>query len=148
MDYKLNRFFSLFHLNAYDEKETLDDDDIPFLLSKRKMLAKYEESRKKVVDVNGTSLLKILSKKAEQALGSSHLRLSNIDLHVGLIPDADKDLLIPPSCVPDPEQLDIISIIRMCGRSDTVREDLFNTLMYASHNADRVVRVSGSCLLN
>ena len=58
----------MFHLNAYDEQETLDDDAIPFLISKRKMMDKYEESRKRVVDINGTSLLKILSKEAKQTL--------------------------------------------------------------------------------
>ena len=129
-------------MNAYDEQETLDDDIVPFLLSKRKMLEKYEESRKKVVDINGASLLKILSKEAKQALGSSNLRLSNIDLHVGSIPDHDQQLLVPPSCVTDPMQLDIISIIRMCGRNDVMREDIFNSLIFASHNADRVIRVS------
>ena len=106
------------------------------------MLEKYEESRKKVVDINGASLLKILSKEAKQALGSSNLRLSNIDLHVGSIPDHDQQLLVPPTCVTDPMQLDIISIIRMCGRNDVMREDIFNSLIFASHNADRVIRVS------
>lgn len=133
-------------MNAYDEQETLDDDAIPFLISKRKMMDKYEESRKRVVDINGTSLLKILSKEAKQTLGSNNLRLSNIDLHVGSIPDHDQQLLIPPSCVADPVQLDIVSIIRLCGRNDVVREDLFNSLIFASHNADRVIRVSWSLL--
>ena len=133
-------------MNAYDEKEALDDNRVPFLLSKRKMIEKYEESRRRVVDINGTSLLKILSKEAKQALGSHNLRLSNIDIHVGSIPDHDQQLLVPPSCVADAMQLDIISIIRMCGRNDVVREDLFNSLIYASHNADRVIRVSSSLL--
>lgn len=134
---------SLFHLNAYDEKDALDDEDVPFLLSKRKMLERYEESRRKVVNSEGACLMKILTKEAKSKLGSDHLKLANIDLHVGLIPLSDQQLLKPPPCVTNPEQLDIVSIIRMCGRSDVVRDDLFNTLISSCHNADRVLRVRG-----
>ena len=106
------------------------------------MLDRYETSRKKIIGSNGTCLMKILTKEAKHELGSDHLKLSNIDLHVGLIPALDQQLLVPPSGISNPEQLDIVAIIRMCGRSDVVREDLFNTLIFASHNADRVLRVS------
>lgn len=133
---------SLFHLNAYDEEAAIADTDVPFLLSKRKMLERYEESRKKIVNSDGTSLLKILSKDAKRELGSESLKLGTIDLQVGLIPFTDQQLLVPPTCVSNPEHLDIISIIRMCGQSEVVREDLFNTVISASHNADRVLRVS------
>ena len=136
------RHFGLLHLNACDETNMLADDNVPFLLSKRKMLERYEESRRKVVDSEGKSLMKILTKSAKLSLGSGHLKLSTIDLHVGLLPDEDQLLLVPPSSVSEPLHHDIISIIASCGQSDAVRDDLFNTLMNASHNADRVIRVS------
>ena len=137
-------FSRLLHFNAYAEKTTLAADTVPFLLSKRKMMERYEESRKRVVDMAGNSLMKILTKEAKQSLSSSHLKLDNIDMYVGQLPAADRQLLVPPINLAQPDHMDLISIVRSCGQSETIRNDLFNTLMNASYNSDRVIRVSAA----
>ena len=102
-------------------------------------------ARKCLKNTNGDMLLQNLSKEAKCALNGFNLNLSNIKKLSSLLPEQDKHLLIPPSCLPASDLYDVMHLIQL-GRSPGEAQQLYSRLIMKYYDMDRNLRVSSSKL--